>query len=500
MPLLALRNHALFDPMKPGHAFSLDLPRLGVQLRKLLLPGQTLTLLPSTHELHSHPQLSVAVTRAMQADTVHAHRGGRYMARARPYLDAQGLAHELRHAVDWLALPLLDAAAASALRRPSAPAGPDGSSSSDGSAAAANRTAPGGEGRRRRVLPVYVFSLAGLHEELLMASEPEAEPDATSQRDGGEMQRDGISSAGRDLQLSHAAADLVIVLQTEQQSVATPHFDDGGAVRISPRDPTRHVLAGLAAAVGAIARPYQVQLPGGGAVYDFAWSTGHHPFGPFANSSGLSATTVDAARRNALLSRLYQAHLTLRAAAAALEATAAPYVHATDADSPEHRQRLQRLRAAAVGGGAAHAAAVVDALGEEAGGELQRLLLLRLQRGALRLSSATAQREVLRHFAELCAFDAPLADAARQLQQQRWQAAHAATSVLLGRTSAFLAQLQTDLGRLQQELACCTTVHAAPPSYHLRSASLLALGAAMLYGATVWLASPSRKKLGHRRQ
>ena len=470
MPLLALRNHALFDPMKPGHAFSLDLPRLGVQLRKLLLPGQTLTLLPSTHELHSHPQLSVAVTRAMQADTVHAHRGGRYMARARPYLDAQGLAHELRHAVDWLALPLLDAAAASALRRPSASAGPDGSSSSDGSAAAANRTAPGGEGRRRRVLPVYVFSLAGLHEELLMASEPEAEPDATSQRDGGEMQRDGISSAGRDLQLSHAAADLVIVLQTEQQGVATPHFDDGGAVRISPCDPTRHVLAGLAAAVGAIARPYQVQLPGGGAVYDFAWSTGHHPFGPFANSSGLSATTVDAARRNALLSRLYQAHLTLRAAAAALEATAAPYVHATDADSPEHRQRLQRL------------------------------LLLRLQRGALRLSSATAQREVLRHFAELCAFDAPLADAARQLQQQRWQAAHAATSVLLGRTSAFLAQLQTDLGRLQQELACCTTVHAAPPSYHLRSASLLALGAAMLYGATVWLASPSRKKLGHRRQ
>ena len=198
------------------------------------------------------------------------------------------------------------------------------------------------------MLPVYVFSLAGLHEELLMASEPEAEPDATSQRDGGEMQRDGISSAGRDLQLSHAAADLVIVLQTEQQGVATPHFDDGGAVRISPRDPTRHVLAGLAAAVGAIARPYQVQLPGGGAVYDFAWSTGHHPFGPFANSSGLSATTVDAARRNALLSRLYQAHLTLRAAAAALEATAAPYVHATDADSPEHRQRLV---ARAVSGG-----------------------------------------------------------------------------------------------------------------------------------------------------
>ena len=485
VPLLALRNHALFDPLQPGHAFSIDLARLGLQLRKLLLPGQTLTLLPSTHELHGHPQLSVAATRAMQADSVHEHRGGRYVASARPYLDAEGLAHQLRHTVDWLALPLLDAAAASALRR-------------EPSAAAANRTAPG-EGRRRRVLPVYVFSLAGLHEELLMASERGAIPDAS--RDATSSQRDGSStSADRDLQLSHAAADLVIVLQTEQQSVATPHFDDDGAVRTSPRDPTRHVLAGLAAAIGAIPPPYQAHLPGGGAVYDFAWATGHHPFGPFANSTALSATTVDAARRNALLSRLHQAHLTLRAAAAALEATAAPYVHATDADSPEHRQQLQRLRAAAVGGGAAHAAAVVEALGEEAGGELQRLLLRRLQRGTLRLSSATAQREVLRHFAELCAFDAPLADAAHQLQQQRWQAAHASTSVLLGRTSAFLAQLQTDLGRLQQELACCTTAHAAPPSYHLRSALLLSLGAAMLYGATVWLASPSRKKLGHRRQ
>ena len=96
--------------------------------------------------------------------------------------------------------------------------------------------------------------------------------------------------------------------------------------------------------------------------------------------------------------------------------------------------------------------------------------------------------------------DAPLADAARQLQQQRWQAAHAATSALLGRTSAFLEQLQADLDRLRQQLACCATAHAAPPSYHLRSALLLALGAAVLGGATVWLASPGRKKPGHRRQ
>ena len=86
-------------------------------------------------------------------------------------------------------------------------------------------------------------------------------------------------------------------------------------MRISPRDPTRHVLASLAAAIGAVAPPYRARLPGGDSAYtyDFAWATGCHPFGPFANSSALSQTTVDAARRNALLSRLHLVrHLALR--------------------------------------------------------------------------------------------------------------------------------------------------------------------------------------------
>ena len=67
MPLLVLRNHDQFDPLVPGHPFSLDTTRLAAQLRKLLLPAQRLTLLPSTHDMHAHPQLSVAVSRAMQA-------------------------------------------------------------------------------------------------------------------------------------------------------------------------------------------------------------------------------------------------------------------------------------------------------------------------------------------------------------------------------------------------------------------------------------------------
>ena len=86
------------------------------------------------------------------------------------------------------------------------------------------------------------------------------------------------------------------------------------------------------------------------------------------------------------------------------------------------------------------------------------------------------------------------------MQGQRWQAAHTQTAALLARSSGYLAQLQSDLATLQLDLACCSTAHAAPPSYHFRGALLLALGAALAYAATVWLASPGGRKPGTRRQ
>ena len=39
VPLIALRNHNLFDPLKPGHDLSLDLARLEAQLERLLFPS-----------------------------------------------------------------------------------------------------------------------------------------------------------------------------------------------------------------------------------------------------------------------------------------------------------------------------------------------------------------------------------------------------------------------------------------------------------------------------
>ena len=63
-----------------------------VKLR--LLPSQQLTILPSTHHVHDHPQISVALTRAAKAATGVSAAGA---PTALPFLDAGCLAHSLKH-------------------------------------------------------------------------------------------------------------------------------------------------------------------------------------------------------------------------------------------------------------------------------------------------------------------------------------------------------------------------------------------------------------------
>ena len=62
MPLVVLTDHRAYDPLVPGHKHSLDVERIRAEVSRLLLPSQTLTLLPSTHHIHEHPSISVALT------------------------------------------------------------------------------------------------------------------------------------------------------------------------------------------------------------------------------------------------------------------------------------------------------------------------------------------------------------------------------------------------------------------------------------------------------
>ena len=75
-------------------------------------------------------------------------------------------------------------------------------------------------------------------------------------------------------------------------------------VRARPSEPTRHVVAGVARALGGLAAPHERRsVAHDRRVENWLWSVGHHPFGPFTNCTTLSAALADVARRNAVLSR-----------------------------------------------------------------------------------------------------------------------------------------------------------------------------------------------------
>lgn len=205
VPLVVLRDHRRFDPLERGGAHSIDVARLEEQVRRMLLPGQELRLLTSTHDLHSHPQVSVALARAQQSDTDHHEvEAGNYLPSARSYLDTAALTRQLRHSVDWLTSGLLDRAALDRGGRQPAPfdsadqhpayhlhhawssRGAPRAAPADGATAKPNppqaRSAPI---HRSRVLPVFVFSLLGLHEHVLLDGTslvytvPDPDPDPT---------------------------------------------------------------------------------------------------------------------------------------------------------------------------------------------------------------------------------------------------------------------------------------------------------------------------------
>lgn len=63
-----------------------------------------------------------------------------------------------------------------------------------------------------------------------------------------------------------------------------------------PTSPQRHIVAGLAAVVGGLVAPFEKashihDRP----ILDWLWASGHHPFGPFSNTSSVSHLLRDTA-------------------------------------------------------------------------------------------------------------------------------------------------------------------------------------------------------------
>ncbi len=137
--------------------------------------------------------------------------------------------------------------------------------------------APGTSSHGHRILPVYVFSLLGMEKSLLF-----------------------------DHRHVHtASSSAVLVLQTGSQAIPLPYFSQTGIVHVNARSPTRHIVAGLATAIGGLMNPYERYSKDSASVlHDYLWANGHHPFGPWSNTPAVSTLFVDAALRNSIISRV----------------------------------------------------------------------------------------------------------------------------------------------------------------------------------------------------
>jgi hypothetical protein len=240
IPLVVLRNHRRFNPIQQGGAvdskdsqeagpvndFALNLDLLRDELSRMLLPHQQMVLSTTVQSLHEHRHVSIAVSKALQGDTVHsATPGGQYTAKTVPYLDSSLLHDELDHSVDLL-VSVLTSEAEAGLPTQAATSATEANRGMD---AASKSSDTSSKTVGHRVLPVYVLSLLGHAKELLL-----------------------------DHQYVHTVSkNKILVLQTAADAVFLPYFDETGILSASVRAPTRSVVAGIATVIGGLMFPFE---------------------------------------------------------------------------------------------------------------------------------------------------------------------------------------------------------------------------------------------------
>ena len=517
VPLIVLRDHRAWDPLKPGHAHSLDVAALEAQVSRLLLPGQSLRVLASTHQLHSHPAVSVALARALQSDTIRQQNAsGHHVTTAHAYIDVGLLASRLRRKVDWLTSGLLEHESDQGEARPIAKeqwaehpayhlhhswssfpgwsAASADAKSADGNAKSPSATPPARASvasqsaiPATRVLPVFLFSLLGIREEVLL---------------------EGKS-------LVHSSEDAIFLLQKSASALPVPFFAGGQQLSISTLDPTAPALAGFASSIGGLLAPFESFWPRGVPARDFLWSVGHHPFGPFAKAAALPAVMVDVAQRHVVLSRVGTVISLLHKALGDVEALAARYVHPSSREWSVHREELRLERddellepheawaddvvydgldamlaqqtrdaqalepARGVGGGSAsllpggarRGGVGGGGISEPLPGELMQLL----EEGNLTLIDELVHTETLRLHAKLSIPATRLVEVRRALEAGALSKAHAEAAELLAEATDVTAAVADALRSLEEALRCHTVEISHPRSVPYRL--LLAVGA-----------------------
>ncbi|XP_017975595.1 PREDICTED: uncharacterized protein LOC18603670 isoform X1 [Theobroma cacao] len=322
IPIIVLQNHNRYNIMEKGHNYSIDIGAIEAEVKKLVHDDQEVVIIGGSHALHRHEKLAIAVSKAMRGHSLQeTKKDGRFHVHTKTYLDGAILKEEMERSADVLAAGLLEMADPSLsnkffLRQQHWMDESEGSTDSvlkHKPLWAAYYSKSGKDKKKKkqmkkgdlhptygtRVIPVFVLSLADVDPQLMM----------------------------EDDSLVWASNDVVIVLEHQSEKIPLSYVSETERRHAIPSQAQRHILAGLASAVGGLSAPYEKashihERP----VVNWLWAAGCHPFGPFSNTSQISQMLQDAALRNMIYARVDSALRIIRETSEAVQSFAAQYL------------------------------------------------------------------------------------------------------------------------------------------------------------------------------
>ncbi|KAF2533371.1 hypothetical protein F2Q70_00032655 [Brassica cretica] len=290
VPIIVLQNHNRYNIMERGQNYSINIEEIESEVKKMIHEGQEVVIVGGAHPLHRHEKLAIAVSKAMRGHSLQeTKKDGRFHVHTKTYLDGAILKEEMERSTDVLAAGLLDVSdpglSNKYFLRQSWEDESEGSSDSivKHKPLWSSYSSKLQKGKKKkavkkkgdlyrtygtRVIPVFILSLADVDPKLMMEDES----------------------------LVWASSDVVIGLQHLNEKIPLSYVSETERQHAVPSQVQRHILAGIASALGGVSAPYEKtshahERP----VTNWLWAAGCHPFGPFSNVSQMSQMLQDVA-------------------------------------------------------------------------------------------------------------------------------------------------------------------------------------------------------------
>ncbi|XP_024984004.1 uncharacterized protein LOC112519916 [Cynara cardunculus var. scolymus] len=320
IPIIVLQNHNRYNIMEKGHTYSINVDAIEAEVKNMIHKGEEVVIVGGSHLLHLHEKLAIAVSKAVRGHSLQeTKKDGRFHVHTKMYLDGAILKEEMERSADVLAAGLLEVSDPSLsdkffLRQQwmDETDGPIDSilkhkpiqAHNPKTRGKKNKGVPKKQGDLHRtygtrVVPVFVLSLADVDPQLMMEDES----------------------------LLWTSNDVVIVLQHRTEKIPLSYVSETERMHVIPSQVQRHIVAGLASAVGGLSAPYErVSHIHERPVVNWLVAAGCHPFGPFSNVSKLSQLLQDVTLRNTIYARVDSALRRIREMSESVEAFAGEYL------------------------------------------------------------------------------------------------------------------------------------------------------------------------------